>query len=1098
MLTLLFASCLLSQTPPAQDPLAAAFRNPPASARPHTWWHWMDGNVTREGITADLEAMKQAGIGGAHVFDVGQGIPAGRVEYNTPEWRELFAHAMTEAKRLGLEMTVHNCAGWSSSGGPWVEPKDAMKKVVWSTTEFERSAPGSLDRPLPEPQKVRGYYQDIRTYAFPTPAKTTAPHPLSELTGLGANPGPVKTLNWPRIRRVDLVQIPKERIRPNGTLDRQFPAGKWTVLRMGYTLTGSQNVASRDSGRGLEVDKLDPDSVNAFFDGGPKKYLDRVAGLGALTTVLIDSYETGYNNWSRNGLGFQTRFGYDLEPFLPTLAGFAIDDDATTLGFLFDFRRNLAERWATSYSALFAERLKGYNLQLAIEPYGNGNFDPFSYARPAGLIMGEYWVGEGQINGSVKHAASVAHVYGHDLVGAEALTATPDQAGWRNQPRQWKPFADRAMTMGINRIIYHRFAHQPWVSGVLPGMTMGPWGSHVDRTQTFWSYMPVWDEYLSRCQYLLQSGTFVGDVLLFSGEDSPQSYAGEGQDLPQVPPGYDFDYCGIDPLMSVTVKDHRLVVPGGGSYAVLALPNTTVMTLPLAKKIKQLVEAGAYVLGPKPVRSPSFSEANSRPASELRMVVDEVWGPTSASPGSHARGRGRVYWAQSLKTVLSNIDLDPDFVTGAKDVRAIHRRIGQDDAYFVASAQAYPRTVTARFRIDKNKPLPRVQLWYPATGKIEDAPVWKPYRRVISKGHGRFDGIELPLHFDADGSVFVMLRPGEALDDALTGIEAKIAAVGGKPKPALRIVKAEYGDFPSGKVKDVTKIVQGAAGPHSVRITASNNDMGGDPANMIVKTLRVTYVQGDVTQTVTVRENDTLQIGDLPDAGSPPTYEVHSNPGQLWVWREGDYKLNWFRKAPMKLSVRDLPKPVAVSGPWQVRFPAGWEAPPNITLDRLASWTENTDFGIKHFSGTATYTKTLDVPASLLGTGKRLMLDLGDVRELCRVRLNGKPIATLWKPPFRIDIANTAHAGKNALEVEVTNMWVNRLIGDEQFPDDMGWKGAQLEKWPDWFVNHQPRPEPRRKTFTTWRHNTKETPLLPSGLLGPVLLRPVKVISLRP
>jgi len=138
----------------------------------------------------------------------------------------------------------------------------------------------------------------------------------------------------------------------------------------------------------------------------------------------------------------------------------------------------------------------------------------------------------------------------------------------------------------------------------------------------------------------------------------------------------------------------------------------------------------------------------------------------------------------------------------------------------------------------------------------------------------------------------------------------------------------------------------------------------------------------------------------------------------------------------------------------------------------------------------------------------RLFLDLGNVRELCRIRLNGKPVVTLWKAPFRVDISDFAKPGANSLEVDVTNLWTNRLIGDEQFPDDMGWDESpkvgelggtfrKLKGWPTWFTNHEPRPEPRRKTFTTWRHNTKDAPLLPSGLIGPVLLRPVKVITLR-
>ncbi|MBC8063396.1 MAG: hypothetical protein H7Y17_01075 [Chlorobia bacterium] len=1081
MLYLLAAACVLNQSPIQPDPLSRAFQRPPASARPHTWWHWMDGNITKEGITADLEAMKQAGIGGAHMFDVGQGVPAGRINYNTPEWRALMVHAIREAKRLGLEMTMHNCAGWSSSGGPWVKPADAMKKVVNASLEFE----GPGNPPLPTPSKVGGFYQDISLCAFPASGQ---PGTMSrnELTGLGANPGAVSRLDWPTVNPSKAILIPLNRIGSNGDIGFQLPEGKWTILRLGATLTGSQNVASRDSGRGLEVDKLSATSLDNFLDGGLNPLLDQVGQSSALTTVLVDSYETGYNNWTPGLLDeFRARRGYHARPYLPTLAGYLIKDEQTTLGFLFDYRRTIAELWAKNYSGHFASRLRERNLDLAIEPYGNGNFDPFTFAKPAGLIMGEYWVGDSQINPSVKHASSVAHVYGHSVVGAEALTATPDQAGWRNQPRQWKPFADHAMTLGINRIIYHRFAHQPWVSGVLPGMTMGPWGSHVDRGNTIWPYMSTWNEYLSRCQFMLQSGKFVGDVLLFSGEDSPQSYSGEGQDLPQIPPGYDYDFCGLDPLMSLTVKNRRLVLPNGASYAVLALPNTELMTLPLVRKIKQLVEAGATVVGPKPIRTPSLREATPDGNAELMMLADLVWGRTTLGPGSNQHGKGKVSWGRTVLEVLAEAKVVPDFTTEAKGVRAIHRRIGDIESYFVASSQPYPRTVTCRFRI--NGKANRVQFWHPETGQIEEAPVWK----LVPNG-----GIEVPIHLDADDSVFVMISPKAQASAHVIDVKATLATERAKPLPVLRIIKAVYGDAASGKVKDVTQIVASAAGPNSLRINASNNELGGDPAVNIVKNLVLTYSLGGDAKTITARENATIAIGNLPDAGSPPPYQLHS--GELRVWQKGDYSLTWSDQRQTKLAVQDLPNPITATGPWLAKFPSGWDAPPIVTFNKLASWTEHSNFGVKHFSGTVRYTHVLQVPQNLLGKGKRLMLDLGDVRELCRVRLNGRTLATLWKPPFRIDITDVAKTGKNALEVDVTNLWVNRLVGDEQFPDDMGWNGAQLKAWPKWFTDHQPRPEPRRKTFTTWRHNFKDTPLLPSGLLGPVVLRPVRTVPLRP
>ena len=1062
------ATLLLTQSP--TDSLAAKFKNPPPSARPHTWWHWMGGNVTKEGITADLEAMKQAGIGGAHIFDAGQGIPDGPIKYNSPEWRDLMSFAFHEAKRLGLDMTMHNSSGWSSSGGPWVTKEDAMKKIVFAKAVVQ----GGEKVKIPAPQINQGYYKDLQIVALPTPDVPNRDR-MNELSGLGANPGTRPNIAWPRVDVSECVQIPLT------ATEYELPEGAWTILRIGVTLTGALNVASRPTGEGLEVDKLSAESLDRFFAGGLDQLFKQVGKDSALHTVLIDSYETGYNNWTPKLFEeFRKRRGYDPTPYLPCLAGYSVTGADTTFGFLFDWRQTLSELWAENYSGHFANKLKQQGLQLAIEPYGNGNFDPFTYGKPGGLIMGEYWVGEGRINPAVKVAASVAHVFGKSVVGAEALTASPEQAGWRNQPRQWKAFADRGMTTGVNRIIYHRFAHQPWVSGVNPGMTMGPWGSHVDRTNTIWPYMPAWDQYVSRCQYMLQSGTFAADILLFSGEDTPQNYAGEGQNLPEIPAGYDHDYIGLDPLMSLKVKrSGELVLPNGATYAVLALPNTEYMTVKLAKKVRALVRAGATVVGPRPTSTPSLAEASSGGNLELKYIADEIWGqdPTQT-------GLGRVTWNKPLAQVLASRAVPPAFTAKGKDVSSIWRRIGKTDAFFVASSQPYPRTVSCTFRVNPAKT--KVQLWHPESGKIEDAPVWKATK----------SGVEVPIDFQSEGSVFVVFSPASSPVKHVTETRAVVAPEVSKPAPVLRIISAVYGDQATGRVKDVAALLANAITANTIRINASNSDLGGDPAVNTVKTLTINYKLGEETKTVTLSENATFRIGAFPDAGTPPVSELQGN--LLKVWKNGTFSQVWSTGQKTQQQVKDLPKPTEVTGPWQIKFISTYDPVRSTTYNKLKSWTEDENFDTKYFSGTGTYSKSVQVSKDQLGKGKRLILDLGDVRELCRVRLNGKPVATLWKSPFRVDITDFANPGANALAVDVTNLWTNRLIGDEQFPDDMGWNGAQLKGWPEWFLNHQPRPEPRRKTFTTWRHNFKDTPLLPSGLLGPVTLRPVKVITLRP
>jgi hypothetical protein len=170
-------------------------------------------------------------------------------------------------------------------------------------------------------------------------------------------------------------------------------------------------------------------------------------------------------------------------------------------------------------------------------------------------------------------------------------------------------------------------------------------------------------------------------------------------------------------------------------------------------------------------------------------------------------------------------------------------------------------------------------------------------------------------------------------------------------------------------------------------------------------------------------------------------------------------------------------------------FPTGRGAPAQATFERLISWPEHADAGIKYFSGTAVYRKTVTIPAENLGANRILELDLGRVEVIAEVRLNGKDLGILWRAPFRVDVTGAAKAGDNELEVRVTNLWPNRLIGDEQYPDDCEWSGISLKRWPDWMVKGEPRPVPQRVTFTTWKHWHKDSPLQPSGLIGPVTLR---------
>ena len=335
------------------------FRNPPQEAKPHTWWHWMNGNVTKEGITADLEAMARVGIGGAQIFDAGLALPKGPVAFASDAWFDCLVHADREAKRLGIELCIANCSGWTSSAGPWITPELSMKYVVDTTVRVKGGE--RFDGRLPLPKKTNGFYEDIAVLAFPEPSAAKAA--LRDLPDfdmqvfrgrgnfrMGAGEGgpqmPLRITNElapPEacVASREIIDLTSQ-MRSDGSLAWEAPKSHaaWIVLRVGYMANGRTNRSASKAGLGLECDKLDPHALDVHFDAYVGRLLKRLPKDRALKGVLLDSYEVFGQNWTR---GFERSFaemaGYPITNFLPVLAGYPVDGAARTETFLRDFRR---------------------------------------------------------------------------------------------------------------------------------------------------------------------------------------------------------------------------------------------------------------------------------------------------------------------------------------------------------------------------------------------------------------------------------------------------------------------------------------------------------------------------------------------------------------------------------------------------------------------------------------------------------------------------------------------------------------------------------------------------------------------------------------
>jgi hypothetical protein len=320
------------------------------------------------------------------------------------------------------------------------------------------------------------------------------------------------------------------------------------------------------------------------------------------------------------------------------------------------------------------------------------------------------------------------------------------------------------------------------------------------------------------------------------------------------------------------------------------------------------------------------------------------------------------------------------------------------------------------------------------------------------------------------------------------------------PKSKITVLNASYGvlDDPK-RTRDVRERLQRLVDTGESSFKVAQMAAGDDPAVMILKTLDMAYTLNGERHHVSGKDPETINLL-APIVPPKPVAEVHRDAkGKLWLETRvpGEYQFVMGNGHTGRVSVKDAAPTLEVSGPWQVRFAPRWGAPAEVTFDKLISWSDHSDPGIKYFSGEATYAKTLTVPREMLAKGKRLYLDLGKVQAMARVKLNGKDLGVWWKPPFRADITSVAKAGVNKLEIQVVNLWPNRMIGDEQLPEDSDRNSnGTLKSWPQWLQEGKPSPS-GRYTFAMWRLWKKDDPLLESGLLGPVKLETAEIANLK-
>lgn len=719
--------------------LSSEFINPPNSYKPGAFWCWLNGNMSVASITRDLEAMKSKGVNRAEIWDVAairdpSFIPAGG-EFLGDESVGLIKHTIAEGKRLKMSIGIVASSGWNA-GGSWVTPEWASKNLYYSKVDVTGPRALAIDLPFPKfpegcPMKDKDtpvFYKDVSVLAVPYSEGSTIDN-VSQV--------------------VRLTPFYKD-----GKLTWNVPQGKWTVLRFVCSNNGQQLIVPSPNSNGLFIDFFDPQATIRHL----KYFMDRLgvtpenSSEAGLSYFEFDSMELSEGTpWTDSFPAiFMERQGYEIEKYLPVLAGWDIKN--STERFRYDFKQTVSDQLIYSHYQTGTEFLKKYNAQLVSESGGPGppvwDTCPVDALKALGSVSvprGEFWIKHRNMF-LIKEVSSASHIYGKKIVDAESFTTW---RRWKDSPFTMKKEVDRAFCEGLNNITFHTFASTNPEDG-LPGRTYHA-GYDMNPGTTWWNKSKPFMDYLSRCSYMLQQGLFVGDVCYFYGDQAPNFFP-LFHDVPEKPgikglgKGYDFDVVNTDVILNrMSVKNGRLVLPDGMSYAVMLLPDQVHMPLEVLKKISELVKAGATIVGPRPTTVPGLHNWEMENIA-LIQLTKELWGAADGKTVFENKfGKGRVLCGISADEALKKQNIEPDFsFTGTSEIDFIHRTSDMGEIYFLRNEKEEPVNAICRFRVKDMYP----EIWDASTSIVS---------RVIdyteAEGQTSFN-IELPAH----GSTFVIFN----------------------------------------------------------------------------------------------------------------------------------------------------------------------------------------------------------------------------------------------------------------------------------------------------------------------------------------------------
>lgn len=1087
------------------DSLESAFSDPPDSARPHVWWHWMNGNITTEGIRNDLEWMKRSGIAGVQVFEVDIDTPQivdERLAFMSPEWKRAFRFAAGEADRLGLEMAIAASPGFSVTGGPWVQPQDGMKKIAWSETiveggrrfvgalpkpadttgPFQDASPVSLLAPIQAQKALPGLYQDTTVFAYRLPADM---QPLAVSASIAGKPLDTALLTDGSFDAG--VSVPKGSPESPTSIEllldkpqqvqtvSVFMRGAFQLFQPGVVF--SRLEASADGETWREVANLGVNLLPATVSFPPVEarrfrlvltYVgagggQAVAARGVDTSTFdafkpspdVELVELRLSNEPRIDR-WEVKAGFAGLP-LPGGPDAWLDEEQSDLApaDVIDLRGLMTPEgmldWTPPHGTWRVVRM-GWSLVGATNhpaPAEGTGLEVDKLDRAAVRRYLETYLG-------IYRDAAGADLIGRR--GVQALLTDSTEVGAFN----WTP----GLLDHFERL--RGYDPRPW----LPALT----GVIVDTRERSDSFLYDFRRTLGD----LHASEHYGTVAAVAHEHGLKVY-GEALEGSEASPGDDLDmrrYADIPMAAQWTYPPdgkpspvHEADMRGAASVAhfygrnIVAAESLTSDSYPWAFAPADL----------RPTIDLVFASGVNRPVIHTSPHVPR----DDMQPGLSLWIYGQYFnrldtWAEMARPWVDYIARSSLLLQAGHPVADVLYLYGEDKPIGAMSAGGLPPDLPRQYAYD----------FISANAVQTDLRVDRG--DLLAPGGARYRVLQL------GGSSEHMTLP--LLRRIATLAEQGATIVGDPPirSPGLdghtdeyaRLVRRLWADG------DVTAVGQGRviAGRD---VESALGLIGVAPDFAFVKPRPDSHIMfvhrkmqdGDI-YFVTNRSNQAEQFdahfrvtGKAPDIWradlasiEPVSYRIQDDTTivPLEMAAEDSFFVI-FRNAasvPGRTVEQQSVKAIAdIDGPWTVTFEPGRGAPRSASLARLESLSEHSQPGIRYFSGVAAYSRIIETPESHVAD-QPLLLDLGEVGDIAEVWVNGELAGTAWRSPYRVDIGPYMKLAHNELEIRVANLWVNRLIGDAQ-----------------------PGADPI--TFTGTPAYTAEAPLRPSGLIGPVRLMTV-------